>query len=142
MKGRPPKLTPISQAKVVEAIANGNTRDVAAAYAGVNRATLFAWLAKGEAAESGLYRDFLDAVKMAEARAVVEAVAIIRTAARTSWQAAAWWLERKYPDEWGRKDRVAIEDLLKREAERMADDLGLDARDIIADTQRILARSS
>lgn len=139
---RPSKFTPEARAAIIEAIAEGNTRAVAAACAGVDVSTFYRWMAEGEEALTGQRREFFEAVKKAEADAIAAMVAIIRKAAPTSWQAAAWWLERKYPDEWGRKDRVAIEDLLRREAERMADDLGLDAADIIADTQRILARSS
>lgn len=41
--------------------------------------------------------EFLDAVKKAEEEAVVRNVAIINKAASTSWQAAAWWLERRRP---------------------------------------------
>ena len=30
------------------------------------------------------------------------AVVTIRQATQTDWRAAAWWLERRAPDEWGR----------------------------------------
>ncbi len=103
-RGRPTKLTPEVQARVVTAISGGNTRETAASYAGIRRATLFEWLARGRAARSGLFRDFADAIEKAEADASVTSVGLIRRAAQTSWQAAAWWLERRYPDEWGRKD--------------------------------------
>ena len=36
----------------------------------------------------------------AEADAEVRNVAIIQRAADTTWQAAAWWLERKHKAEW------------------------------------------
>lgn len=141
MNGRPSKLTPATQQRIVTAIAAGNTREMAAAYAGIHRATLFAWIAAGEKASRGRFRDFSDALKKAEAQAVVTSVAIIRRAASESWQAAAWWLERRYPDEWGRKDRVTLEHLLSQEVERMAGELGLSKEDILADAERILARS-
>ena len=41
------------------------------------------------------------AAAMAEAEALH--VGVIATAARKSWQASAWFLERKYPQKWGRR---------------------------------------
>ncbi|HEY8768006.1 MAG TPA: hypothetical protein VIP09_12230 [Dehalococcoidia bacterium] len=139
MAGRPSKLTPDVQGRVLAAISAGNTRATAAAYARVGLSTLMAWLARGEKATRGQYREFLDAVKNAEAAAVVTSVALVRQAASEHWQAAAWWLERRYPDEWGRKDRVAIEHVLREKADRIAEDTGLNAEDLVADAERILA---
>lgn len=137
--GRPTKLNANVQRLIVSAIAKGNTREVAAAAAGIGRTTLFTWLAAGEKAKSGQYRDFLDALKKAEAGAVVGMVGIVRNAAANSWQAAAWWLERRHPDEWGRKDRVEIGYLIEREAELLAAETGLTKEEIVAETERILA---
>ena len=142
MAGRPSKLTPDVQGRVLAAISAGNTRATAAAYARVGLSTLMAWLARGEKATRGQYREFLDAVKNAEADAVVTSVALVRKAASEHWQAAAWWLERRYPDEWGRKDRVTIEALIEREAQKMADDLGVEKAEIIAGVEQLLAGRS
>lgn len=106
---RPSKLTPERQRLIATAIAAGNSRDMAARYAGVAPQTMFIWLAKGRAATSGMYHDFAEAVEKADADATVTAVANIRQAMRDSWQAAAWWLERRWPDEWGRRERQTIE---------------------------------
>ncbi len=101
-KGRPEiPLTPEIVAAVVQAITGGNTRDVAAEYAGVSVGTLYKWLAKARKARKGQFLEFLKAIKKAEADAVVRNVAIIQKAAQKTWQAAAWWLERKYPEDWG-----------------------------------------
>ncbi len=137
--GRTPKLTTTATAAVVQAISTGNTRDVAAAYAGVGRTTLFQWLAKGRVEAQGIYRDFLNAVEKAEADAVVVSVALIRTAAQKNWQAAAWWLERRYPDEWGRKDRLSIESLKRTEAEKMARELGIEVEEVMSAIDDILS---
>ena len=98
--GRPSALTPDVQRRVCEAIAAGNTRHDAAEYAGVADSTLRAWLAQGRRQRRGKFRELLTAVKKAEADAVVRNVAIIQKAAATSWQAAAWWLERKRDGDW------------------------------------------
>ena len=98
--GRPGILTPDVQRRLCEAIAAGNTRHDAAEYAGMAESTLRAWLAKGKRQRRGQYRALLAAVKKSEADAVVRNVAIIQKAAPKSWQAAAWWLERKRANDW------------------------------------------
>ena len=50
--------------------------------------------------------EFVESTKKAEAEAICRNVAVINVAARTQWQASAWYLERRYPDDYGRKDKV------------------------------------
>jgi hypothetical protein len=73
----------------------GATYEHAAAYGGIAQSTLYEWLkAKPE---------FSEALKAAEARAVVGWLAKIEKAASEgTWQAAAWKLERRHPDVYGR----------------------------------------
>jgi hypothetical protein len=98
--GRPSALTPEVQRQVCNALASGNTRHDAAEYAGVGDSTLRAWLARGRRQRRGKFWELLRAVKKAEADAVVRNVTILQKAATTSWQAAAWWLERKCDEDW------------------------------------------
>jgi hypothetical protein len=83
---------------------------MAAAVAGVSVASLYAWLRAGRERRSKEFVQFLERVKKAEAEAVLSRVRQISRAADTSWQAAAWWLERTQPDEFGR-DRDLIRQL-------------------------------
>lgn len=108
---RPTKLTPEVQDRIVQAIAAGNYIEVAAAYAGVHKATLYRWLehADDPGAEE-IYRDFRDALESARAQAEVRNVALIQKAATTTWQAAAWHLERTSHQRWGRRTIVTGED--------------------------------
>jgi hypothetical protein len=101
VRGRLPKLTPDVEQRVVEALRLGNVRRHAAALAGIHRATLFRWLAKGRKQRRGIYRDFCDAIKKAEGEAIALNMASIQTASHRSWQAAAWWLERRYSEQYG-----------------------------------------
>lgn len=107
--GRPAKLTPEVQAAIATALATGNTRATSCAYAGISYQTFLNWLERGEKAVSGQYFEFLEAIKKAEADAAVAAVATIKQASRTTWQAAAWWLERRYPAEWGKQEKQTVE---------------------------------
>lgn len=47
--------------------------------------------------------EFIEATKKAEAEAKKRWVQIIDDASKTNWQASAWFLERKYPEEWARR---------------------------------------
>lgn len=102
--GRRTKLTPEVQDRVLSAVSAGNYLETAAQYAGIDASTLRRWVVKGEAAGAAEpYRTFCAALKSARAAAEVRSVALIQQAATDgTWQAAAWYLERSYPDRWGR----------------------------------------
>ncbi len=100
------KLNPQTQDRIVQAIRSGNYANVAARYAGIDEKTYYNWLQRGEREGSGIYFQFLQSVKKAESDAEVQAVAEIRLAARENWQAGMTWLERRFPDRWGRRERV------------------------------------
>ncbi len=50
--------------------------------------------------------EFLESIKKAKAKAVIRNVLIIQTAAKKTWQAAAWWLERSHHKDWGIKKQI------------------------------------
>lgn len=110
-KGRPSKLTPARRELILEALRQGSTRTAAAAAAGIDKSTLFEWLR--------IFPIFSDAVKKAEAEAELSSVQTIRKAAADTWQAAAWWLERRRPAEWGNSHVVRVR--LEREIEALLD---------------------
>lgn len=98
---RPDSLTPERKARILQAIRDGNNRETACALVGINTSTLRRWCQRGRAAKSGKFCAFCAEIKQAEADAIETAVKGIRTAGAKSWQAFAWWLERKYPQDWG-----------------------------------------
>lgn len=104
--GRKPKLNAQTQEKICQAIRGGNYAVVAARYAGISTKTYYAWLERGEREPNSIYGEFLHAIKDAESTAEVQAVAEVRLAGRESWQASMTWLERKFPDRWGRREKV------------------------------------
>lgn len=129
-KGRPTKFTPDVRTRIITAIRNGNTYEASANYGGICYSLLREWIVRGEQEQIGDFSDFVDAVKKAEAEAEVESVALIRRSAQEGqWQAAAWFLERRKPSEWGRRDRHEVaqtnlninwDDLTENELERIA----------------------
>jgi len=96
--GRPSKLTPAVQEKVVQALHIGNHRKHAAQFAGIDECTLRRWMARGKNPAEEAYVAFRQAVEEAEAKAHVMAMGAIAKAARTDWRAAAWMLERRLPE--------------------------------------------
>lgn len=125
------KCSPETIKKIADAIAVGNYIEVASAMGGISKRTYHDWKAKGE---EGIepYTDFLAAIIEAEAEAEYRALTHIQLAAdRGIWQAAAWYLERKHPERWARRDGVpqssneSVKD--KPLSETLADDATLDA---------------
>lgn len=108
---RKTKLTKDLQDRIVMAISAGNFAKVAAEMVGIGETTFYRWMEEGaEPNGRKLYREFRESVKRAEAQAEVANVARIRQAADGgTWQAAAWYLERKHSERWGRKDKIAQE---------------------------------
>lgn len=91
---RPTKYAPEVVERICEAIRMGATYELAAGYGGVHYDTLRTWTRTKPA--------FFEALKAAEAEAAVGWLSKIEAASDESWQAAAWKLERRYPQNYGR----------------------------------------
>src|SRR5262249_2011340 len=105
-RGRP-NLTEVPaevQQKIVQAILGGNYLETAAADAGMHKSTRYDWLKRGKRQTEGSLRDLHEAVRKALSDAEVRDVLSVTKAADKYWQAAAWRLERKFPDKWGRRN--------------------------------------
>ena len=97
------KLTAERQARICQAIQLGAEYAMAAQFGGVDYSTMRRWIVAGDRGRAP-YRAFREAVKDAEARAVVGWLAKIEKAASDGeWTAAAWKLERRYPHVYGRR---------------------------------------
>ena len=96
--GRPLSRTPETERLALEMLRAGNTRGCVRSALRIPQTTWKRWLQDEE---------WRDAVEAAEAEAVARNVAVIQKAAQSQWQAAAWWLERRYPDEWRLRDALA-----------------------------------
>jgi hypothetical protein len=128
--GRPPKISQRPDPgnpqtygdRVIEALNAGAFLDDACAYAGISRTAAYESLSKGKDARAIVeehgkapdtltdnqraYLDFANAVEKARATVAVQSLAVIRqAAAKGTWQAAAWYLERTMPHKFGRFQR-------------------------------------
>ena len=109
MAGRPSKLTPERQQKLVEAITAGNYYETACTYAGIAYSNFRAWMIKGEQQPTGKYHDFREAIERAEAAAEARAVVHWQKAMPDDWRAAQMFLERRHRDRWGPVQKVQAE---------------------------------
>src|SRR2546421_11258826 len=70
---------------------------------GLARATYYSWVSKvREGGGSELERKFGAAVELAEGEVKLMTERMLRQHFGTDWRAAAFWLERMYPQEYGR----------------------------------------
>lgn len=84
------------------------SRARAAAFAGVPYPTYKLWRQLGEQGKEP-YASFLSQVKAAELVAEGELLDLIREHSTETWQAAAWLLERRYPERYSLKQRLQHE---------------------------------
>lgn len=135
--GRATKLTKTAKRVIVEAISAGTTQKDAVLAAGIDITSYHRWLNRGEEETEGIYREFRQAVLRAKNLAQFKYEDVILKAANgefdpiiekkivdkdgkkeititerhvlPDWRAAAFWLERKIPDVYGRKDNVKVD---------------------------------
>ena len=100
---RPTKLTPEVHEAIVDGINAGLTFRLTCARVGVNPSTFYRWLDTGETAKTGRYREFYEAVERAKADSALRLVSQITLQAPADWRAAAFILERRFPDDYGRR---------------------------------------
>lgn len=126
-RGRPFIISPEMIKNLVAALQSGAYIETAAAYAGISKDTFYRWLKIGRAVkdaamdeETGLldmnripadqrqFAELSDAVEKAQADSEMICLQQIQKAALDgAWQAAAWRLERKFPQRYGRRTVVA-----------------------------------
>lgn len=88
---------PDRRERFCEGIRLGLTHALAAQYAGIEPRSFYRWMKRGAQEEDGIYREFHDAVKAAEAKGAAHALAaILKSANEGQWTAAAWMLERRH----------------------------------------------
>lgn len=135
--GRPDLLTETRLDKIEQAVRGGSTREDAARYAGIGASTLYEWLAEGRhltanppkvpAARDRLLMELAERLERADgSMAVLMVGRVIQAANSGTWQAAAWWLERRRSDDYGRKDFLRSESKVEVESD-------VDVREVLRD---------
>lgn len=109
------KLDPDMHCKMVMMAAKGGTNNIIAKANLIHPDTIQMWFRKGkeEPEKHPHYAHLYNEVERVRAELAVEMSARIVEAANSglpnTWQAAATYLERRYPDDWSRNERRQIE---------------------------------
>lgn len=101
--GRPTKLNKELTTRICEIIKKGNYDYIAALSCGITRKTFYNWRERGKTAKSGIYYEFLHAIRNARADWEAEAVSRVNTVD------PKWVLERSCQNRWVKKDEMKIE---------------------------------
>tara|TARA_R100000329_G_C7471374_1_gene166019 strand:+ start:114 stop:542 length:429 start_codon:yes stop_codon:yes gene_type:complete len=109
MNNKPYKLIDEGiRSRLLQAIRLGSYIEHACFYAGIDSSTFRKWRQKAEN-DIEPYKSFWKEVQLAESEAIMRRLARIeKVAEEGNWQADAWVLERKYPDKFGRRDRINV----------------------------------
>ena len=102
----------VTAKRLLDAVKAGNTLHAAAKVAGVSMGAVRRWLIESEADSNPT--GFHVRLERAGAEAEAAAVASVRDAAHEHWQAAAWWLERRRPRSWAKRELVPKTEDAKR----------------------------
>ena len=141
---RPSKLTPEIATGIVKLLENAVHPEVAAGAYGVSLTTFYEWVRRGEGREDGdrlmdpVYIEFAQRVSEAEYKAESALVGLAIGKVKTTADAVLL-LERRFRDRWQRTEEVTIN--LRREAEKIAEATGLDANEVFAEAESILAQA-
>lgn len=168
--GRATKLTPALQQAIVNAVAAGVSLSTAAELAGLHPTCVKGWYQRGMGehptrAQTPLYHAFSLAVIKARAQDETRRVARLEQAGRggavvyretvtqrdgsvmvrerfepPNIAADMFHLERKYHEQWGRKDRIDLRATIQQTAQTVADELGIPVEDLLAKAQARLAQ--
>lgn len=107
IQGRRSKLLDADRiGRLEKALIEWSTIRNACVMAGISDKTFYRWIKEAELAPEGheLW-EFRDTVKKAMAIAEDQAIKMIQNAGVKDWRAAAWFLERRFRQAWGRKHR-------------------------------------
>ena len=142
--GRKCKLTPELQAKICKYIEDGNYAIHACNACGISDTTFYDWLKRGDIditdGKDSIFSAFLAAIKEAESKAILKHVANIALVAEAGeWTASAWFLERKYPDLFGKR---TVEPVVENKILIQLRDTGQEMLAITTNDKRLLPEAS
>lgn len=106
---RPSKINRAAAQRVIEATARGATREAAAAHGPVARSTLYEWIRQGRLNSESAAGRFVAALDDADDQAELACIDAWRDAFPKDWRAVAAFMERRWPQRWGRHETLAVE---------------------------------
>lgn len=95
--------------RIIKFIRKGYPYTTVCRYVGVTPKTFKEWLERGKAGVSPEYVRFYERVARAEAHAEMQTLENLKRHGKADWRVSAWQLERRWPEHWAKKDRIAAE---------------------------------
>ena len=101
------KLTPQLQAEFCKALENGASILGACGHVGITEKTYYNWINKAKEAKTKTkFVKFQECVETAKQKALFNFEQVIVSASMEHWQAAAWMLERRHPNLYGKREKI------------------------------------
>ena len=107
---RPTKLTPEVHEIIINSVKAGMTYRLACVRVDIDESTLYRWLTAGETQVRGRYCEFRKDFQRAIADSAEVLLNQIRVKTYDDWRAAAFILERRFPDDYGKRTEVTGKD--------------------------------
>lgn len=102
---------------ICRSISMGASLTTAASVAGIDPRTLYSWRKLGKKAKSGQYFELVQKLIAAENQFIQNNLENLAKHASQTWQASAWLLERRHPEQFAKaSERRELEEL-RRELE-------------------------
>lgn len=109
------KFNPEIVDEICKYVRAGNNYDDAANLVGISEETFYNWQRPdGDA----FHPEFVEALKKAKNECKARNIAYIQQAAEKTWQAAAWWLERRYSTEYAVRQIQDFGDIVDKDGKR------------------------
>lgn len=94
-------------------ISEGHYAVTVCAYLGISEAIYYKWIQKAKEDQlnkkRSIYVEFFESINEAEAKAEMRHLQnIVKASADGTWQASAWYLERKHKAKWSTKQEVQL----------------------------------
>jgi hypothetical protein len=102
------KLNPELIDKACELLLDGNYVITICKCLDISHDAWYRWLKLGAAQKEGIYHDFYEAVTRAENDAEAKMVAMWRQHMPNDYRAIRDFMERRYPDRWGRHNKMDL----------------------------------
>lgn len=111
--GRPLLLTASKIKSIAQHIEQGNFAVTACALEDISERAFYSWLNTGkqdeQAGEITIYTQFMQSIKKASAIAESRSVQFALLG-ESGWQSNMVWLERRFPDRWGKQSKLNMEE--------------------------------
>lgn len=115
-RGRPSKLNPQLNNKLLGLIRIGTPTETACRACGLDYVTVREWIRRGkgehERSPTPEYVNFANGYETAVAEAEITLIAQIQKASNSDWKAAAWLLARRHPQRWAEPKPSSLEEII------------------------------